>query len=680
MTWHNMKTRPVRTALALLLATSVPQAASAEPLLRPLTMDTISSFFRAANARLSDLGSALMQGPGEGLQIWHTLSTFMASGEGIVTLAYALIVAMIGTGTEWFYWTYATPARRAIDAVDSPPPRIGRRLALRRTALFLCGFLLFSAATLGSVAFFEWPAGAEHLVLAPIMLILLTRLMWIIADSLFAPGHPQRRLLNVAPTTSHIWVTVIVSLTILIATAILWAPLIEQAGSKNAAKALDIVCVTFSALLIIAAMAASRKNKDKTQLSTAQRSTLPLPFLRIAIIVAIYGLWLFSGKVAAMLAVILVLTVSVQFHLRRAVLFLWSDESEERQAEHHAYEGEAPAAPIVNLAPSIVLTLARYACVIIAIIAAILALDIPMMEMATSANPLRQFIVRLSEIAMIALITHIIWLAVRLPIDHRLQKLLATSEPHGSVNANARLLTLLPLLRMTCGVILVAFFVISALWSLGIDIGPLLAGAGVFGLALGFGAQALVRDVISGIFYLVEDVFRIGEYIEAGTHAKGTVERITLRTVALRHQNGPLYFVPYGSLGSIKNNSRDWSIDKFNIPLPITTDSEQVRKIIKKIGEQMMQDPEIGPRIVEPLKSKVYGIEPGVKIFRCKFRCAPGNQFEIRVQAYKRIETALREAGISFAAGTHVLMPQLAQDQPSTMAGPKSEPAAPISP
>src|SRR5215468_4024665 len=101
-----------------------------------------------------------------------------------------------------------------------------------------------------------------------------------------------------------------------------------------------------------------------------------------------------------------------------------------------------------------------------------------------------------------------------------------------------------------------------------------LASAGVVGIAVGFGAQTLVRDLFSGASYLIEDVFRIGDYIESGS-AKGVVERITFRTLALRHQNGPLHFVPYGSLGSVRNNSRDWVIDKFEIPLPVTVDSER---------------------------------------------------------------------------------------------------------
>jgi moderate conductance mechanosensitive channel len=208
--------------------------------------------------------------------------------------------------------------------------------------------------------------------------------------------------------------------------------------------------------------------------------------------------------------------------------------------------------------------------------------------------------------------------------------------------------TVQPLLRTVGMGIIGAVAVMSALSSLGLNIAPLLASAGVVGIAVGFGAQTLVRDLFSGAFYLIEDVFRIGDYIEGGT-AKGTVERITFRTVALRHQNGPLHFVPYGALGTVRNNSRDWVIDKFEIPLPIAVDSEQIRRMVKKIGAEMLEVPEFAKLIEAPLKAKLYRIEPGVKIFRCKVQTPPGKQFEIRSEAYRRIEAALKESGIAFA-------------------------------
>jgi moderate conductance mechanosensitive channel len=226
---------------------------------------------------------------------------------------------------------------------------------------------------------------------------------------------------------------------------------------------------------------------------------------------------------------------------------------------------------------------------------------------------------------------------------------LASLDPHAPPTESTRLLTLLPLLRTTLGIAFLLVFALSALWTLGIQIAPLLAGAGIFGLAIGFGAQTLVRDVISGVFFLIEDVFRIGEYIESGTTTKGTVEHISFRTVALRHHNGPLTFVPYGLLGAVRNDSRDWVIDKFNIPLPLSVDSERIRKMIKGIGED--------------LKGKLYRVDPGVKIFRCKFMTAPGCQFDVRTAALKKIEATLIEAGISFAgAGPQTILVRRASD------------------
>ena len=139
-------------------------------------------------------------------------------------------------------------------------------------------------------------------------------------------------------------------------------------------------------------------------------------------------------------------------------------------------------------------------------------------------------------------------------------------------------------------------------------------------------------------------------------------ERITLRAMALRHHNRPLHFVPYGALGSARNNARDWVIEKFNLPLPIDMDSEKVRKLIKKVGEAMLQDPEVGHLLREPLKGKLSRIDPGVKIFRCKFETAPGKQFDVRAQALKRLEEALRAAGILFADGRQTIFIQKSGD------------------
>src|SRR3546814_554921 len=121
----------------------------------------------------------------------------------------------------------------------------------------------------------------------------------------------------------------------------------------------------------------------------------------------------------------------------------------------------------------------------------------------------------------------------------------------------SRIATVLPVIRAFLLVAIVTISVLMALAALGVNIGPLLAGAGVVGLAVGFGAQTLVKDVITGLFYLVEDAFRKGEYIQC-SGGKGVVEKISLRSVQLRHHNGPLNTIPFGEMGNITNHSRDW--------------------------------------------------------------------------------------------------------------------------
>ena len=105
------------------------------------------------------------------------------------------------------------------------------------------------------------------------------------------------------------------------------------------------------------------------------------------------------------------------------------------------------------------------------------------------------------------------------------------------------------------------------------------------GVALGFGAQTLVRDIISGMFFLLDDAFRIGEYIQAGTY-KGTVESFSLRSIKLRHHRGALYTVPFGVLGAVQNGSRDWVIDKMTIGITYDSNIDEAKKIIKRIGKE----------------------------------------------------------------------------------------------
>jgi small-conductance mechanosensitive channel len=253
------------------------------------------------------------------------------------------------------------------------------------------------------------------------------------------------------------------------------------------------------------------------------------------------------------------------------------------------------------------------------------------------------------QVIVVLLLAYLGYQAARLWIDRKIADDLrmSTAGEHGA--APSRLGTLLPIFR---NFLLVSIGVIASLIVLsrmGVDIGPLLAGAGVIGLAIGFGAQTLVKDIISGAFFLVDDAFRVGEYIDLGG-SKGVVEKISIRSMQLRHQNGPLNTVPFGSIGEVSNFSRDWAVMKLPLRVTYDTDVEKVRKLIKKLGEELMHDPDIGKYFLQPLKSQgITAMEDSAMIIRVKFMTHPMNQSEVRKAVYMRIQSLFQREGIKFA-------------------------------
>lgn len=213
----------------------------------------------------------------------------------------------------------------------------------------------------------------------------------------------------------------------------------------------------------------------------------------------------------------------------------------------------------------------------------------------------------------------------------------------------SRLGTVLPLVSWALQSAIAAITFLTALGTIGINTTPLLAGAGVIGLAVGFGAQTLVSDIVSGIFFLIDDAFRTGEYVEvAGTY--GTVEKITLRSLVLRHHEGPVHTIPFGTIPRLTNYSRDWVIMKLRFTVPFNTDLNKVKKIFKKIGAEMMEIPEFEKDFLQPFKSQgVLMVDDVGIVIRGKFMAKPGRQWVLRKEIYQRVQQAFEANGIQFA-------------------------------
>ncbi len=260
----------------------------------------------------------------------------------------------------------------------------------------------------------------------------------------------------------------------------------------------------------------------------------------------------------------------------------------------------------------------------------------------------------LLDVASICFIGYILFHSFRIWVDTKIKdeggdNVEAAPGDEGGATGASRLATLLPLFRSFILVMIVISIALIALLELGVNVSPLFAGAGVIGLAVGFGAQSLVRDIFSGAFFLFDDAFRKGEYIDIGS-VKGTVEKISVRSFQLRHHLGPLHTIPFGEIQYLTNYSRDWVIMKLKLRVTYDTDVERVRKLVKKLGVELLDDPVIGHNFIQPLKSQgVIEMQDSAMIIRVKFMTKPGDQWLVRKKVYQEIRELFEREGIKFA-------------------------------
>lgn len=206
--------------------------------------------------------------------------------------------------------------------------------------------------------------------------------------------------------------------------------------------------------------------------------------------------------------------------------------------------------------------------------------------------------------------------------------------------------TLTGLLNATISVVIYSGAAMMIITELGIAIGPLLAGAGIAGVAIGFGAQSLVKDVISGFFILLENQIRVGDVVQVAGIA-GLVEAVNLRTTRLRDLEGKVHIIPNGIIDVASNFTKDWSRAVMDIGVAYKEDVDEVMEILEQVGKELCEDPEWGKSILEPMS--LLGLDSfgdssvNIKLF---FKTVPLKQWDIARQYRKRVKKAFDERGI----------------------------------
>ena len=293
------------------------------------------------------------------------------------------------------------------------------------------------------------------------------------------------------------------------------------------------------------------------------------------------------------------------------------------------------------------------------------------------------------SIFLVVLIAAIVAMIVRWMISRSMGRLLlaGSTKKHGrkgkfrrrtsevllasgdsSVRTQARLETLTAVFR-SIGTALVWFVALFfALDILGISLGPLLATAGIAGVALGFGTQTMVRDFISGFFIVAEDQFGVGDTIDVGGGAKGVVERVTLRATHIRDAEGTMWHVANGQIVKVANKSQEWARALIDVVLPYDADISAVSDVMQEVADAMQKAPEWSEKIME--RAEIWGIQEfdsdGVHV-RMVIKTEPAAQFGVLRELRARLKTTFDERGILFAyAGspTQVIVTQTPPAKP----------------
>jgi small-conductance mechanosensitive channel len=235
-----------------------------------------------------------------------------------------------------------------------------------------------------------------------------------------------------------------------------------------------------------------------------------------------------------------------------------------------------------------------------------------------------------------------VWEVANAAIARHLAKLSRDAQAARS----ARVRTLLPMLRTVLSIVILVFVALNVLTEIGVNVAPLIAGAGVIGLAVGFGSQTLVRDVITGAFLLFEDAMAVGDVVSVGG-LSGVVEQLSIRSIKLRAQDGSVHIIPFSAVTTVTNMTRDFSFAVLDVSVAYREDTDRVSTVLREIAAEIRADPKLGPQIRDDIE--ILGVErladSGVLI-RARIKTDPLARWSVAREFNRRIKQHFDRLGI----------------------------------
>lgn len=653
---------------------------------RPAASDVVAekpvefaAFTDALQARFAVLLEGVRAFPSETVSAAARLRAELDAEDGIrpilVVAGFVLAGVALRLVFDWLTrsWRSKIVSRRIVTVRD-------KLLALSAGLLWTaCHVLAFALGSLGVFLLFAWPPLAREIIVGALFAAVMVQLASGVLDFMLAPStsgtarvEHRFRLVPVSDAAAAHWTRRLGFIVGWFAFGSLTVHLLRTLGFSDPAR--QPAAYGLGLVILIASIEAIWNRPPALPAADSPRRAGHLVLgirnrLWAAYFVALWLLWVagmmqvfwIAVVIAALPGLIVLTRISVDNLLKNSMSQESGDVGPEdmETAVATVDEGSAINDPVrvVPARPGIMSVIIergiRAALIVGAIVLIARVLEVDLTDVTAEDTVAQRLTQGVLSAGVILLVIDLLWNVVKVTIDRKLGETEAPLETGSErERRRARLRTLLPILKNVLMILFVAVAIMMALSAVGVEIGPLIAGAGVVGVAIGFGAQTVVKDVISGMFYLLDDAFRIGEYISSGSY-KGTVESFSLRSVKLRHHRGAIYIVPFSELGAVQNLSRDWVVEKLTVTVGYDTDVDRARKIIKKIGQELLVDPELAPITIEPLKMQgIDSMGDSGLILRMKFTTVPGQQFLLKRRALMMINKAFHDNNIKPAFPT----------------------------
>ncbi len=565
----------------------------------------------------------------------------------IVTLGLVLI---IGLGIEWGAGRLLAAPRYGLEARESPTFAVRAGWLSLRTVLDLVPLLAFAVAAYGTLTLAAPAETARLVTLSVISAYVLARAIMTVARILFAPRAPNLRLFPIEDATAFyliIWVRRLGHIAVYGYFAAEAARLLGLAASAHdvVLKLIGLVVATLAVILVLQnrqAMALAIRGDSATGALGGLRARLADVWhvLIMLYVVAVYSTWILDvegGFEFLASATGLTLVILLAGKLAISGLMAAVDRGFRIRPEVKA---QFPS--LETRANRYLPVLRRVLRTVVYVVAAVFLLQswgMDSFDWLTSDAGLA-LTGKVFNVAIIIFAAVVFWEGFSLYIERVLSKL----EDPGSSRARTR--TLLPLIRTGVLVVLVVLVGMVVLSEIGVDIGPLLAGAGVVGLAIGFGAQKLVQDIITGLIILVEDTMAVGDVVRLGDHS-GMVESMSIRSIRLRDLAGCVHTLPFSEVSTILNLTKDFSYYLMEVGIAYREDVDQVIDVLKDLGDDLQADGAYGPLILAPLE--VLGLDKfadSAIIIKARIKTEPAKQWTVGRAFNRLMKIRFDELGI----------------------------------